>query len=102
MAKISKEMRMKVVKMAKNMSQRAIVKEFGISKSRISEILPRFQGTGSILNQPGYGCSQNLQHRKVGKLIKIAKAQPKTTARQVMDECVLFSLVSVDTTEHIL
>ena len=38
MAKISKEMRKKIV-MAKNMSQQAIAKELRISKSGISEIL---------------------------------------------------------------
>ena len=36
--------------MSKNMSQQAIAKEIAISKSGISEILLKFQGTGTVLD----------------------------------------------------
>ena len=44
MAKISKETRMRVANMVKDMSQQAIVKELCISRSDISKILSEFQG----------------------------------------------------------
>ena len=38
--------------MAKNMCQSAIAKELGISRSGISEIILKFQDSGSSSNQP--------------------------------------------------
>ena len=64
-ANISREKRMKITKIAKHMNQRAIVKELGISRSSISEILSKFQGTGSVSNRPRWGCPRNMQHRKL-------------------------------------
>ena len=66
MVKISKEKRMK---MAQNMSQQAVALEFGISRSSISEILFKFQGTWHISKWPRRGCPQ-LHYRMVQKLIK--------------------------------
>ena len=53
MLKIPKEMKMKIVKMAKNMIQLAIVKELRIlRRSSISEIVLKFQGAGSVSDRP--------------------------------------------------
>ena len=92
-AKISKEMRMKIVKMSKNISQRAIAKKLGISRSCISEILSKFQDSRSVSDRSRCSRPRKLQHRMVRKL----KAKPKKTAEQVMDEGDLSNLVSVDT-----
>ena len=59
------------------------------------------QGTGSVSNQPRCGCLRKLQQKMIQKLIRLAKAQPKKTARQEMDKSNLFNLVSVNTTKHI-
>ena len=79
-------MRMKILKMVKNLSLRKIVKELGISRKNISETLSKFQRTVSGLNQTGYGCSWKLQHRMVRQLIRTAKAQPKKIAEQMMSQ----------------
>ena len=43
-----------------------------------------------------------LSKASTQKLIKTVKAQPKKTARQMMNDCILSNLVSTDTTKHIL
>lgn len=66
--KFSIEIRLKVVKIAKNMT-----KELRISRSSISEILLKFQNMVIVTNQPQYGCPWKLQHRLVWKLVRAAK-----------------------------
>ena len=67
MVKISKEIRMRIGKMAKNMSLLAIAKELGISRSSISVIL-KSQGTGSVSAQPRCIHLQKMWHMMVWKL----------------------------------
>ena len=69
MMKISKEMRMKIEKIAKNMSWQPLAKKLGISRSGFSEILLKFLGSGRILDQPGFCHPQKLPHRMVWKLV---------------------------------
>lgn len=64
--------RMKIVKMANNMSQWAIAKKLGISKSDISEVPLQFQGTGNVSDQPKCSGHYKQQYRMVQKLMKIA------------------------------
>ena len=78
MAKISKEIKRMIMKMVKNISQWATGKELRISRSSISEILLKFQGTRSVFGST-----------KMWLLLK--------AAAQVTDECDLFNLMSVDT-----
>ena len=90
---------MKRVKMAKNMNQQIIIKDLRISTSDISEILSKFQGTGSVLDWPRCDYPWKFQQqRMVQKLTRTAKDQLKKTARQVMDECNLSNLASADIT----
>ena len=76
----------------------AIAQELGISKSSISDILLKFQSTGSISARPTCGHPRKLQ---VQKLMRIVKVSVKKIARQVVDVYNLCNLVSVDTTKHI-
>ena len=83
--------------MAKNTSLRAIVKLLGISRSGNSEILWKFQSSGSVSDQTRWGHLRKILHEMRQKLIKIAKYQSKKAAKQGMDKYNLSNLVSVDT-----
>ena len=48
MTKISKEIPIRIVKMTKNLNQKALAMELEIPRSTISEILSKFQGIGSV------------------------------------------------------
>ena len=102
MAKFFKEMWMKKMKMAKNMSLCTRAKELGILWSIISEFFSKFQNTRILSDRPRCCRPWKLLHWMVQKLIRTAKAQPKKTVKQVMDECELFIFISVDSTKHIL
>lgn len=80
------------------MRQHAIIKVFRISRSGISEVLSGFQGVESISDRARCGRPQKRKHKMVQKLRRTAKVQSKKTARQVMDECDMPNLVSVDIT----
>ena len=95
-------MMIKIVQLVKNMSQQIIAKELGISKNSILEILLKFQSTESVLEWPKCSHLWKSLHRMVWKLMRMSTVQPKKMARQVMDECNLFNMVSVHTTYHIL
>ena len=80
MAKNSKEMRMKIDKMTLNVNQRIIVKELEISRSGISEIIQKFQGTGNDSNRLTFGHPRNLSHSMVQKLIMTGNSHIKKIA----------------------
>ena len=60
--------------MAEHMNQRVIAKKFGISRSSILEILPKFQGIGNVSDRLRCDHPRKLQHRIVRKLIRTRKA----------------------------
>ena len=88
------------MKIAKDISPRTVAMELGISTNRISEILSKFQGTGSVSDQPRTSCIRKLQHWMIRKLVSTTKYQPKKTARQ--DQCYLSNLVLVDAKKCII
>ena len=67
--------------MYKNMCQRAIAKEVGISRNGISENLLKFQSTLSILDGLIYIRSRKLMHRIVQKTNKECKIPANTDCK---------------------
>ena len=89
------------MKVAKNISQQAIAKELRISRSGISEILMKCQGTERVSDQPRCDHHWKLQHRMEQKLIRTARTQLKMVG-QMMNDSNLLNLLSVDAIKHIL
>lgn len=103
MAKTSKEIRMEIMIMAKNMNPRVMTKELVMQRCIISEIYMS-ESTGCVLNQPNYGLYRNLQHWIILGLIKIRKnsveKKNKKTDGQLMHESDRFNLLPVDNTKR--
>ena len=99
MAKIFKDMKMKIMKTAKNMSQWPIAKKLWISRSAISESNRSFKAQEVFWINKDVVALESF--RMVQKLISTVEALPKKTARQAMSECDWPNLVSVDITKYI-
>lgn len=103
MARISIATRMKAVELLKrNMSQRQVATELGISRGAVRGIGEKIATAKNVLDRKRSGRPSKLDSRDKRKLMRTSRKNPKLTARQVLSESGVTTLVSVDTAKRIL